>query len=427
MKPTLLLGMLISALLLAGLATRNGVLLALAVPLLAGLAVGLFFAPPPPDLHITRRQSADRVNPGQPVTVTLTVANRGARLDELVLADTLPAGLTPVDGQTRWFITLDAGQSTTLEYTVHGTRGLHHFSTVRATAREPLGLFSQHTKISAPGQIFVMPQSARVRRVSIRPPRTGIYAGQIPARQGGPGVEFFGVRPYQPGDPLRRVNARAGARFPSQLFVNEFEQERVVDVGLILDAREQANVTRPGQHLFEYSVQAAATLADTFLNGGNRVGLFIYGRSLDWTIPGYGKQQRERIMRALARAALGGGSVFEKLDRLPTRLFPVRSQLVLVSPLLPQDAEMLVKLRARGYRLLVISPDPVQFEADALPDTATVQLAVRLARLERNLILDQLRRAQIQVVDWPVTVPFYQLAHVALSRPPLLRTGGLAR
>ena len=31
----------------------------------------------------------------------------------------------------------------------------------------------------------------------------------------------------------------------------------------------------------------------------NRVGLLVYGRFLDWTFPGYGKVQRERILLGL--------------------------------------------------------------------------------------------------------------------------------
>jgi uncharacterized protein (DUF58 family) len=229
-------------------------------------------------------------------------------------------------------------------------------------------------------------------------------------------VEFFGVREYQPGDPLRWINSRASARQPDALFINEFEQERVADVGLILDARQQSDALSPAGSLFEHSIRATAALADVFLNTGNRVGLFIYGRSLDWTYPGYGKVQRLRILRALARAEQGGGHVFEKLEYLPTRLFPARSQLVLISPLLLADGDLLVKLRARGYRLLVVSPDPVAFESKGLAETEAVRLATRLARLERELLLATLRQADIRVVDWPVDTPFEYAAHAALSQ-----------
>lgn len=420
-KKPLLLGLIIYGFVIIALATRNGAMLALALPVMVYLAAGLLFKPEPAQLAATRHLSTDRAQPDQPVEVTLAITNHGPRLEEVLVEDALPPSLTLVNGQTRALTTLHPRQTITLQYTVSGSRGLYRFANTRLIARDYLGLFRRGLSLAAPNQFFVLPEIVKVKQVAIRPPRTGIYPGLIPARQGGPGIEFFGVREYQPGDPLRWVNERASARYQQSLFVNEFEQERMVDVGLILDARQQSDARRAGESLFEYSIQAAATLADTFLSGGNRVGLFIYGRSLDWTFPGYGKLQRERIIRALARAEQGEGNVFESLEHLPTRLFPVRSQLVLISPLLSPDLEMLTKLRARGYRILVISPNPVAFEQQGLKDTPAVELAAHIARVERTLLLAHLRQAGIRVADWQVDTPFHQVAHAALSRFPMQR------
>lgn len=412
----LLLSLLVYGLVLAGLVMLKGELLALALPFLVYLGAGLIYRPETPRLKVTRRLSKDRTLPGRPIRITLTVTNEGAGLEEALLEDVVPPGLRLIEGQPGVLLSLPPGADVELSYTVSGERGIYRFEQVRITASDFLGLFKTRTTASASGQLFVLPEVIRLNRVDIRPRATRIYAGLIPARQGGPGVEFFGVREYQPGDPTRWINSRASARHTEALFVNEFEQERVADVGLILDARLQGDAQAQGRSLFEYGVQATAALAVALLRGGNRVGLFIYGRWLDWTFPGYGKVQQERILHALARAEPDASAVFETLDHLPTRLFPARSQLILVSPLLPQDPELLIKLRARGYRLLVISPDPIAFEQQGLGNDQPARLASRLARLERELLLRQLRQAGIRVVNWQVETPFQQVAHTALSR-----------
>ena len=87
-----------------------------------------------------------------------------------------------------------------------------------------------------------------------------------------------------------------------------------------------------------------------------------------------------------------------------------------LAALLPDDAEVLITLRARGYRLLVISPDPIPFERQRLAESEAVAVAARLANLERQLLLARLRQADIRVVDWPVETPFEYAAHAALSR-----------
>ena len=166
---------------------------------------------------------------------------------------------------------------------------------------------------------------------------------------------------------------------------------------------------------------ASARLADAFLSYGNRVGLFLYGGAIDWTFPGSGKVQRERILRALARAKMERSQVFDKLSHLPTRLFPVRSQLVLISPLQPDDRDDIVSLRARGYELLLVTPDAITFEMKTLATTRNTQLAARLAQLERAHLLRTLGRAGVNVFEWDVETPFHQVAHRALSRTRLGR------
>jgi uncharacterized protein (DUF58 family) len=419
MQRWLLLSTLIAGLVLVGLATLRGDLLALAIPLLIYAGAALLDRPTPPQLSATRSFSAQRLAMGARAMVSLSKKIWGARPTTVLLEDQLPQRLTLIEGQPRMLTTIAPGTSVDLEYTVAGARGLYQFLGLRANVQDQLGLLHTSAPLPAPGQILVVPEVARLRRIEIRPRRTNVYAGLIPARQGGAGVEFYGVREYQPGDPTRWINARATARNPQNVFVNQFEQERVADVALILDSRRQSDVRTRDGALFEYTIQAAGALADTFLHRGNRVGLLMYGRSLDWTLPGYGKVQRERILRALARAETGDLPVLERLDYLPTRLFPARSQIVLISPLLPHDLEMLASLRARGYQLLVISPDPISFEQRDLgeqPETAT---ATRLAQIERALLLQRCRRSGVTVIDWPTELPFQQVAEAALSRPPI--------
>jgi uncharacterized protein (DUF58 family) len=426
-----LLCTLLYGLFFVGLATLNGGVIALAIPLAIFLGATLLVAPREIKLTLVRTLSEERVYTGTPVVVHLAIANEGARLEEIRVEDLVPASLDVVDGDPRALVTLGAGETLKVRYTVKGERGQYDFSGVHVSAGDHLGLYRRQVALDAFAQLTVLPDVVKPKRVPIRPPRTRAYAGPIPARQGGSGVEFFGVREYQMGDPQRWINWRASARHPRSLFTNEFEQERVADVGLILDARQQTQVQsgdgRGTLHsLFEHSVRATASLADTFLGEGNHVGLLVYGLWLDWTAPGYGKVQRERILNALARAEIGESTVFDSLDYIPTRFFPSGSQLVLISPLCADDLRMLVRLRMRGYAVLVISPDPVAFEmqgalaqsAAALRTAREVALAAKIARVERGLLLRQIKQAGIRVVDWDVTSPIDQAIHSSLGRMP---------
>jgi len=417
-----LLALLIFGLLLVGLATAQARLLAMVIPLAVFLLVGVASLPDALDLQVERNLSAERILSGDLVTVTLTVTNRGSRLGQVLLDDHIPAGLTVADGSNRRLVSLAAAASLTWSYTLSGQRGYYSLKKLTATAWDALGLVALTQEVPTDGQLFVLPPVLRLRRVAIKPRRTRIYAGTIPARQGGPGVEFYDVRQYQSGDPQRWINWRVTARHAQDLFTNEFEQERAADVGIVLDGRRRTNEIGT-RSIFEHSVLAAASLADAFLHAGNRVGLLFYGRQIAWTMPGYGKLQGERILHDLSRLEVGDSLTFNELY-LPKHLFPSHSQLVLVSPLTSEDYESLSALRVRGYHLLVVSPDPVAFEAAGLAQTTTTRLASRIARLQRAVLLRRLRGAGIHVVDWDVSQPFEKIAKRYLEQRQVLSGRG---
>ncbi len=417
MRRLLLLSLVVYGLLIVGLMTLQGVIVALAIPPAVYLLAAFLYSPAKPQLVVSRTLSASTVNHDVPVVVTVTVINQGERLEEILVKDMVPQGLTLCAGEPWLQTTLPAKSQREFSYTVVGKRGNYSFRYLHVTTNERLGLFRRQGWLEVGGNLMVFPEPLKLEHLDIRPLRTRGYAGPIPSRLAGSGTDFYGVREYQMGDPLRWINWRASARHQHTLFTNEFEMERIADVGLILDARQQTNVFTDRDSLFEYAIGATAGLAETFLDDGNRVGMLVYGRGLEITYPGYGKVQRERIMRALARARTGDSLVFENLDYLPVRFFPAKSQIVLVSPLRDEDLPVLTRLRARGYEVLVVSPDPVAFEAQKFEPQASVDLALRISRLERELLLRRLRRVGIQVINWQVDQPFDKVMRKSLIRP----------
>lgn len=421
MKRLYFLSLLVFILLIVTLATVQGNLLILVIPLTLYLMFAAWSLPEGLDLEFSRTLSAERVDPDDVVTVTLTIRNRGVALDEALIEDVLPHGLILHSGSTRRLFTLTQKGTAVFEYVVSAPRGSYPFEYVRVEVGDSFGLTRRVEKITVEGRLFVVPSVMRLKRIAIRPRRTRVYAGDIPARVGGPGTDFYGVRDYQPGDSSRAINWRASARHGA-IYSNEFQQERVADVGIVLDGRERSNLFAGDRSIFDHSVMAAAALADAFLAQGNRVGMLIHSTYPNWIFPGYGKVQRERIMQALMRAYIGDSLAFAELQKLSPRMFPVESQIVLVSPLianplLADDLNALIQWRARGYQVMVISPDPVSFELSVLPSAPEADLAARVVRLERRLFLHRLQRVGIHVVEWDVAQRFDQAVGPVLSRP----------
>lgn len=405
---------------LFGLASMKSGALVLAMPLLIYLLLALWQAPDQaPTLRMERSLPVETAAEGDLLTVTLTIHNEGARdLTKLHIREQLPDALVVRDGQTELLTNLHAGESVEISYTIEAKRGAFELAETEIAIWDKLGLLSWRGSLPVATHLTVMPRFQSLRSLTIRPLRTKGFSGPLASRQSGSGNNFFGVREYQLGDPLRRINWRAAARYQEQLFTTEFEQERIADIGLILDMRNEQVFDVNNESLLDHAVRATAALADSLLADGHQVGLLLYGFGLDGVLLGYGKGQRERIMRKLTEARPVSSQVFRSLKYLPTRVFPAGAQLIFISPMADNDETTLFRLRAHGYGVLVVSPNSVEFEAAALPEDDLRSLAIRLARAERRIFLRRLRQGGIVTVDWSVSRSLDEMLQTALREIP---------
>ena len=385
----------------AALIAVDGALLVVTLPLLLYLIVAALSVREV-DVSVSRSIDARHAAPGDPVTVTVLLTNRGDPVPELLVADRVPAGLTVIDSPDRCY-SLARGETREYSYRVRGSRGSYRFTDVVIEHAGDCALRSYETRVAVDGALIVLPDHRSLSRVPIAPRRTLVYAGTNPARIGGEGTEFFDVAEFRRRAPVRRVNWKLTARYDDRVFVNEYQQERVADVAVVLDCRQRAYADAPG--LFEAAASATASVATALVDTGNRVGFLSYGMSLDWVTPGFGRVQRMRILTRIASARPGTSHAFETFTSLPSRLFPAGSQLIIVTPLTTTDVPGLTQLISRGHAVLVASPDPTpQIEGPA--DDPVGRGANRVLRAERAALIARVTHAAIPVISWTIAEPF---------------------
>ncbi len=416
--PFLLILSMIFGTITLGAISLHGDVVVLSIPLVAYLFAAILRRPEDIKLSVKREIFPDYAPEGAPITVKVTVSNQGHSIDELVIQDILPKGVRQIDGKSSAIVLLEKGEKAEFEYTIEARRGDYKAYEVLVHACDFLKLFDLALVYRTSSHLIVYPRYTKLDRIKIRPPQTHGFAGPIPARQGGAGIDFWGIREYQAGDSQRQINWKLAARSNQELYVNMFEQEQVANIGLIVDSRLRTNLVTQSGSLFEYSVRAAAAVAENFLNDGNRVSLLIYGSEMSRVLSGYGKTQRDRILRTLANTNPGVNYALESLSNLPTQLFPAKSQIVLISSLLPEDIPVILRLRAHGYAVIVISPDSVAYEFAKSPDAT----GYRMANAERVFILQQLRQSGVQTVNWHVDQPLELAIRDTWARQPLMPT-----
>ena len=416
---TLVVGLILFSLFVAALITRAGDLAWMMLPFLAYLGLGLLQTPALEKLrfNVERKLEQTHSNGSALVNMSLVIQNQALETVHLFVDETVQAGAKITEGELSRRVTLQPGESTELNYAFTATRGDFSWKSIRTVVGDPLGLIETEMWLPAPAALQVRPPIKKFKPISLRPHSTIHSPGSIPARLAGNGTDFFGVREYHPGDSLRSLDWRLTARHPRQFFTKEFEQEEIAEIGLILDARQSTDLRIGEESLFEHSVGAVASLAETFLRQGHRVSLLVFGEMMSNAFPGYGKTQLHRIMDCLSKTEVKTETpASAHLDFLPLRMFPNHALMIIISSLVDGDQSFFQRLRAYGYRALLISPDPVDFAYSTLSQHIDNRLAIRATYIERRLQLTGIAQLQIPVIDWQVHQPLFPLVRNALMR-----------
>jgi uncharacterized protein (DUF58 family) len=407
--------------LIAALVTRSAGLFMVAIPALAYAAVLLVarMRLPHPELDISRTPSSHRVCSGDDVRYTVTVTNCGEPLPLVGVLDVLPTDQAVQEGTPSYLGPVGRDEDVRLSYSLQPTRGIHLHDHVTVASWTRTALAFQEHELVCSTYVSAIPETEKLPPLTLAPRRTHAFAGPIMARAAGPGVDFFGCRAYVPGDDVRRINWRALAH-TDRLIVNEYEQERMADVTLVLDVRAQAHVDVGGRGTFEAACRAAASLAEHMIRQGNRVGFLLYGQSIDWIQPAGGRFHLERILGSIVRAKPVRSFAFEDLAGIPASIFPSGSQLILLSSLpRDEDYDVPIQLAARGYSVLVVYMNSEKLQASVEQADDALALALRIRSLRRDTAIRQMRRGGVRVLSWDTEEPL----SVALHRARLDRGG----
>ena len=125
-----------------------------------------------------------------------------------------------------------------------------------------------------PQHLTTLPQPGLFDSRAASPHPIGLV-GQHPARRRGDGSEFESIRPFQPGDRLRRVQWRVSLR-TGKLHATSTVAEEDASVLLLVDSGvevgDSGGVTGAASTL-DVAVRAAGAVAEHYLVRGDRVGL----------------------------------------------------------------------------------------------------------------------------------------------------------
>jgi uncharacterized protein (DUF58 family) len=384
-----------AAALLAALAARLPELVVLAAPFALVPAVGVLLARRPiVDATVTLER--ERVLEGDELdaVVSLEAAAGAERVDVLL---ELPQGLVVADGPNPVAVHLRERERRELRFRLRCDRwGGYAVGRVFLRARDPFALLRWEQELDRRAPLKAYPREELLRTL-LRPQETQVFSGNHVAREKGEGIEFADLRPFVPGDRVRRVNWRASARRGGDLWVNEHHAERNADVVVFLDSF--AEVGQPGESTLDLALRAAGALVERYLRQKDRVGFVSFGGTLNWLLPATGATQLYRIADSMLDTRVALSYAWKDIDVIPRRTLPPRALVVGLSPLLDdRAASALLDVRGRGFDLVVIEISPLRFLPQ--PRDAVAETAQRIWRLRRDAVRGQFQRAGVPVGVW---------------------------
>ena len=386
-----------------GLVFQNQYMIASSAPLTLFLALARLAGNRPHlEIEIERSSPKPSIYEGEVQALKVKIKNKGENLDLIEIVDSLPEGLHLKSGSNHQFASLRANQLFEFSYEVSAkTLGFYTIGPINLRSMDLFGLRVEERAAEVLIELKVFPKIQYVSRINVRPRRTRNWPGEIVSRRPGSGLEFYSVREYVSGDPLKRINWRASARF-DDLLANQFMSELGGDTIIALDARHVSEVITAGDSTVTYSTRAAAIIAYRLLRDRNRVGLIVVGDNLHKVYPAFGRRQFDRILTTLTRTKPGSIWEIGNLAGYLSLLFSRMTQIIVITPLLDDKAfEAVANISAKGYQTLVISPSLIEIEGRSVADDRVHRAARDLVRLERRTKISLLRR-HVAVVDWNI-------------------------
>ena len=352
-----------------------------------------------PNVKIRRETTSDNIFEDGTMSVKFIIKNTGLGIGFVEIYDSLPPQARIIKGSNYTLLYMRPWQEISFEYTLKlPLRGNYHLGPVKMRVKDAFDLFYNERLEKSIHSFSVFPQIEVLEEQVITSRAPKLLSGAMPLNVIGTGTEFYSLREFVPGDSLRSVNWKALAK-KGKMMVNETVREDVMDVILLLDAREVSAVGGGKDTPLEMSCRAAATYAKQLLDERNNVALMVYGESIERVDLDRGEHHLFKILTALSSAKPQGNLKLEIVmkDLLPH--LPSGSPIILFSSLDDDHtiAEAFTSTISRGFTITTISPSSLDFE-ERMKRIPMEPLLI--AKIERDNMISELRSFGLQVGDW---------------------------
>ena len=303
-----------------------------------------------PPVVAERAQPVARVSEGSDVKIAVRLTPE-RNVSTLLIEEHIP----PLLGHSARIPVpeLAAGQPVEYRYAVTAwRRGVYPLGPLVVRWGDPFGLTQRQADLCEPFELIVHPTiepltDRPLTRMWEDPPMRPPISKPWPS-----GFEFYGMRPYQPGDDVRNIVWRAYAR-TRQLLVREAEQGISDKVIVLLDDDRRFHSRGLVSESFEEGVRAAASIGVHHLGVGYVVTLETNGGKVVTALRS--GPTKTRLLDELARMQMSDSRLPDAITRLIADGQRDAHLLIVTPHLEASSAARLELLLQRGMQVTVVA------------------------------------------------------------------------
>ncbi len=396
---------LLLALAAAVIPTWSGLWLAWLLLLLVVASADALFAPKA-KVEV-ERMFPDRLVVGRWQTVSLRIIHKGGSPVQLLLYDVWPPEMEgePMVPTQR----LGKQQSRICDFSIRPTtHGQYSFGPVYLRQWTGLGLWERRQCVDEKISLRVFPEFTP-GRTALEHIRELGDLGLRRTRQRGEGTEFESLRVYQQGDDSVHIDWKASARH-GKIVSRQYTIEKDHDVMILLDCGRLMGARFRGTPKLDFAMRAALALAEAGIRLGDRVGLMAFDAHIRaYLPPGHGPGQMASILERVSELhASNDETAFERavahldMNQRKRSLVVVLTDFVDRYTAAPMLQGLMTLARRHAFLFVAVEDPSIEEVITEHPQSRSQMASQAVAysmRRERAVVLEQLRRSGISVLD----------------------------
>ena len=183
---------------------------------------------------------------------------------------------------------------------------------------DPFGLFFLKKGYRFHGELYVYPRVFRIEKFPQLAKGAFPWFGIDTTQTSGDEDEFYGIRDYKPGDPVKRLHWFSTARH-NKLIVRQFQRQMFFRATLVFNLEDGAKIGDERGNIAEYKIKIAASIAKYLLGQGVALEVVAHAAERVHFAFNKGSAHLEDIFKFLAvaeaKSPVSLGEIFEDFAR----------------------------------------------------------------------------------------------------------------